>query len=85
MASNVESLPAVTVYSERSLALDAVPSERLAVTETSRYTHRYFGLRLLLFSGGRYFLLPDTWTRETGIVVVLADTPELRVEISPGG
>jgi hypothetical protein len=85
LASNLGSLPAVTVYSERSLTLDAASGEPLVASGNSRYTHRYSGLRLLLFSGGKYFLLPDTWTRETGTVVILADTPELRVEIGPGG
>jgi hypothetical protein len=84
LANSLGSLPAVTVYSERSLALDTVPSETLAVSESSRYTHRYFGLRLLVLSGGRFFLVPDTWTRDTGTVVILADAPELRVEIGPG-
>jgi hypothetical protein len=85
LANSLGSLPAVTVYSERSLALDTVPSEPLAAGESSRYTHRYFGLRLLVLSGGKYFLIPDTWAPETGTVVILADTPELRVEIGAGG
>ncbi|WP_345610447.1 hypothetical protein [Pseudonocardia adelaidensis] len=85
LANDLGSLPAVTVYSERSLALHTVPSKPLAASESGRYTRQYSGLRLLLFSGGKYFLLPDTWTQDGGTVVILADTAELRVEIGPGG
>jgi hypothetical protein len=81
-----EELPAVRVYSERSLGLaDAVAHVDRLTGPDERYPHRYSGLRLLVQSGGKYFLVPDGWTRESGTLIVLPDTPDIRVEFSPGG
>lgn len=83
IAADLSVLPAVTLYSQGPLALDAA-EERLGTGDGVRFTHRYSELRLLLYSGGRYFLLPDTWTRASGGLVVLPDAPEVRVELTPG-
>jgi hypothetical protein len=85
-AAVTEELPAVRVYSERSLGVaeTVAPADKLVGSE-ERYPYRYSGLRLLVQSGGKYFLVPDGWTRANGTLLVLPDTPDIRVEFSPGG
>lgn len=87
LAGNLAAQPRVIVYSERSLALDpaTVSTQRLPVSDQERFTYRYSGLRLLLQSDVRYFLVPDSWTRTSGTVIVLTESPDVRVEFAPGG
>ena len=46
----------------------------------ARYRHCYTGLRLLLRSGGRFFLLPEHWTPGQAPVLVVAESDSVRVE-----
>ncbi|MGY1762285.1 hypothetical protein ACI79G_15180 [Geodermatophilus sp. SYSU D00779] len=79
--------PRVTVYSERPLAIDpaVATTAQLDAAEGGRYLYRYSQLRLLIRSDDKYFLLPDDWTLATGTVLVIPDSPEVRVEFAPGG
>jgi hypothetical protein len=86
MALAVTDFPAVHVYSERSLGVtDTLARADRLTGPDERYPYRYSGLRLLVLSGGKYFLLPDGWTHGSGTLLVLPDTPDIRVEFSPGG
>jgi hypothetical protein len=49
------------------------------------YRFRYDGLRLLVESGERYFLVPDAWTHEDAITFVVPDNGRLRLDLHPGG
>lgn len=75
------------VYSVTDLYLpDGYGIGRAALgTESSGYRHRYNGLRPLLRSNDRWFLLPVGWTHENGAtVIVLEDNPGgLRVDLAP--
>ena len=73
-------LPTAVVYSTERLAISApnVSEESSGTAEHPSY--RYNGLRLLVGSGGRIFLLNEGWTIRSGKVVVLRDEPGLRVE-----
>ncbi|MEV7604235.1 hypothetical protein AB0N65_02205 [Paenarthrobacter sp. NPDC089322] len=73
-------LPSAVVYSKERLAV-TVPNVRedSAGTEAEPL-YRYSGLRLLVVSGGRIFLLNDGWTLSQGRVVVLRDDGSVRVE-----
>jgi len=86
LGANIRAQPQVTLYSERSLGIDPsiAVGDRIP-GEDARYSHRYSGLRLLVRSNDRYFLLPENWTPSTGTVLVIADGPEIRLELSPGG
>jgi hypothetical protein len=85
-AAVTQQLPAVSVYSERSLGVaDQVAHADRLTGPDERYPFRYSGLRLLVLSGGKYFLVPDGWTHTSGTLLVLSDTPDIRVEFSPGG
>jgi hypothetical protein len=85
-ADVTKALPAVSVYSERSLGVtDTFARADRLTGPDERYPYRYRGLRLLVMSGGKYFLVPDGWTRASGAVLVIPDNPDIRVEFSPGG
>ena len=85
---------------EASLALQAqavvYSGQRLQITgpgvdmetldgDEALYRFRYNGLRVLLHSGGHWFLLPVGWTSTNGFTVVLLpdDDPGIRVDLAP--
>jgi hypothetical protein len=72
--------PSVVVYSKHRLQLP-VREVRLD-RQDAAYTFRYTGLRLLVRSGGKYFLLPYGWSKQDGVAIALADSDELRLEFS---
>jgi hypothetical protein len=83
IAADPEQLVSVTIFSPKKLQLTmpGVVETRFA-DPSSAYGFRYDGLRLLLHSGGNYFLLHDGWNREQGRVIVIADDSALRLEFS---
>jgi hypothetical protein len=86
LAENLPRQPAVTVFSVRSLGIDAagVTATVISAADTA-YKFRYSGLRLLVRSADKYFLVNDGWSRERGVTIVLRDTSDIRVEFTPGG
>lgn len=83
VVADLPSASEVTVYSAADLLLSGP-----GVTHTSvgaagaAYRFRYTGLRLLVWSGDQYFLLPAGWRRHRGAVIVLPVGQQgLRVEI----
>ena len=68
--------PNVTVYSSSNLSLDGpgMTGAKIAAKDAA-YQFRYSGLRLLVSSGGQYFLLPAKWRPGAGSVIVLPATP----------
>ena len=73
-------LPTAVVYSKDRLAISA-PNVREQSSGTAEHpVYQYTGLRLLVVSGGRIFLLNEGWTLRSGKVVVLRDDPGMRVE-----
>ena len=84
LESSLSTRPAAVVYSERRLHIDAVAVKETQLAGQDGYRFRYNGLRLLVQSGGKYFLIPDRWTARAGVIVVLPDNDALRLEFSPG-
>jgi hypothetical protein len=84
-AATLSRHPHVTVFSPKRLDIkaDGVVERRLSGRDLA-YRYRYSGLRLLLRSGGKYFLLPEGWTRSSGAAIVLADSPDYRFEFGAG-
>jgi hypothetical protein len=86
IASAVTGRPAVTVYSSSRLHIDTpVVEEHDLGPGYAPYRFRYTGLRLLIRSGGKYFLLPSTWSPRNAVTVVLPDTDAVRLEFRPAG
>jgi hypothetical protein len=76
--------PAALVYSERRLHIDASGVKETQLAGQNGYRFHYTGLRLLVRSNGKYFLIPDRWSAREGVIVVLPDNDTLRLEFSPG-
>lgn len=76
----------VVVYAGRNLHLagPGVVTERLNGPD-SAYPFVYSGLTFLVRSGGKYFLVPSTWSRDGGAVIVLPDEDSIRVEFLAEG
>jgi hypothetical protein len=85
LVDDLDQRPRVAVFAPRRLQIvaDGV-TERLLGGRDSAYRYRYVGLRLLTRSGGKYFLLPEEWSRATGAAIVLPDSPSLRFEFGAG-
>lgn len=82
IANNIDSQPRATAYSAHPLGIKApgVHEDKINMGDTVIY--RTTGLRLLVQSGGRLFLLHDGWTPQHGTVIVLPDNDQTRWEFS---
>lgn len=84
---SVSSMPRATAFSADPLGIEApgVREERVVVPASrGRNVVRYrtTGLRFLVRSGDRLFLLHDGWRIDGGVVVVLPDTDAIRWQFS---
>lgn len=84
LAQRLSSRPSVTLYSKQSMALGTPITEKALNIPEGVYQFKYTGLRLLIKSSGKYFLLSEGWTRKSGIALVLDDTSDIRLELEPG-
>jgi hypothetical protein len=73
-------LPTAVVYSKDRLGISAPNVTEQSSGTAEHPVYQYSGLRLLVVSGGRVFLLNEGWTLRSGKVVVLRDDPGMRVE-----
>lgn len=85
LASNLGGQPSVIVYSAKSLGLTnpQVKVEQLPGSD-SQYEYRYSNLKLLLYSNGRYFLLPSGWKQGHDPAFVLEEGNSMRFEFYAG-
>lgn len=84
LAANLDARPSVVVYTERQLGIAGPGVVEKRADDAAAYRFRYSGLRLLIESDGRFFLIPNNWTRSKGAVIVLPDTPSVRLEFRRG-
>lgn len=86
IAQRPASLPGAVVFTPHRLHIQTtgVVETVLPPEAEPRYRYRYDGLRLLIRSEGRFFLLPVRW-RPGQHAVVLNDDPEYRLEFFRGG
>jgi hypothetical protein len=83
-ASGIPALPAVTLYSARSLNLEADGVQQVVCGQAdAAYKYRYSGLKLLLQSGGQYVFVPANWQASSGVSFVVPRSDSLRVEFAP--
>jgi len=85
LAAALSSRPGVVIYSNQRLGITGpgIDEQRLAGSDLA-YQYRYSGLRLLIRSGGKFFMLPTGWTRDQGSVIVLPESRSIRLEFLPG-
>jgi hypothetical protein len=82
VGADVGRLTAVTVYSPKRLQLGPDIADTRFPDAESADRYRYRGLRLLDHADDKYFLIPDTWTREGARLIVIRDDGATRVEFS---
>jgi hypothetical protein len=86
LSRSINTLPRATAFSPAPLGIQApgVHEERLDVDSGAGDEPRYriTGLRFLVRSGGRIFLLHDQWTPHRGTVIVLPDNDQVRWQFS---
>jgi hypothetical protein len=74
------------VYSTQRLQISG-PGVDVAVLDDadSAFAYQYAGLRVLVHSGGRWFLIPAGWRHDNEATVVLLpdDTDDVRVDLRP--
>jgi hypothetical protein len=74
----------VAVYSAQQLHLGGRNGiiEDESRGENAAYHYRYINLRLLTYSGGRYYLLPIEWRHDGTVpVIIIGESDSIRVEI----
>jgi hypothetical protein len=75
--------PSVVVYSKQQLHISAPGVSETALSNTeAAYRFRYTGLRLLIRPGGKYLLVPRSWSRASGTAFLLPDSNSLRLEFT---
>ena len=78
-------LPNVVVYSQDPLSLESSGVTVSQVTTTKgSYQYRYSGLKFLVRSNDKYFLLPANWPSSNPIAIILPDNETIRIEVAPG-
>jgi hypothetical protein len=87
LARTLPSRPRATAFSPTPLGIEApgVHEERLVVGSAGgrdEVRYRTTGLRFLVRSGGRLFLVHDGWTPRRGTVIVLPDNDQVRWQFS---
>jgi hypothetical protein len=87
IAASLHRRPDVTVYSAKRLHLEGADVQEVELQgPEGAYRFRYSGLKLVIRSAGKWFLLPAGWTpRRPGAAILLPDRDDLRVELAPGG
>ncbi|GGN91021.1 hypothetical protein GCM10011579_087520 [Streptomyces albiflavescens] len=70
--------------SERSLGIAAPGVREIRCRNAkSAYPYRYEGLVLVIQSANQYVLLPQSWTPDTGVALVIPRTDSVRLEFVP--
>jgi hypothetical protein len=87
LARTLPSRPRATAFSPTPLGIEApgVHEQRLLVSSVGgrdEVRYRTTGLRFLVRSGGRLFLVHDGWTPRRGMVIVLPDNDQVRWQFS---
>lgn len=76
----VSTMPEAEIFSPDRLAIDAPNVSEERIDAPSGPLYHYKGLRLLVFSNGRYFLIHNGWTTRKGTVVIVPDNGKIRFE-----
>jgi hypothetical protein len=84
--STLSEEPLAVVYSKDRLHIEAPGVAETSIGSTdSEYRYRYTGLVSLLHTGGKYLLIPTLWNSADGEVIILSDTPSIRVQFKMVG
>ena len=79
----VAQAPQIVVHSKEPLGLESGAVTTFQQKSNSIYTHHYRGLRFLVLSNDKYFLVPKDWSIEKPRLIVLEDNETIRLEFAP--
>jgi hypothetical protein len=84
LGANLQERPSAVIYSSRRLQLRGPGVRETEITDANAFYHfRYTGLRLLVSTADKYFLLPAGWSPSNNAdAFVLANSDLIRVEFS---
>jgi hypothetical protein len=71
----------VVLHSRQALGLSGPGVVETVAGADAAYPYRYTGLQLLVRTGGKYFLIPTEWDREKGVVMVVPDDDQTRLDV----
>jgi len=81
--ANLASLPAIVLFSEKQQQISGPGVQVMALDPTdSAFRFQYTGLRLLVYGGGRWFILPDGWVRGNGATVTILPDADRSVRVA---
>jgi hypothetical protein len=84
LAHEISQQPGVVVYSKDRLNIEggSIQVHDIGATD-STYRFRYTGLKLLIRSAGKYFLVPADWDEGNRITIVLPESDTRLFEFMP--
>jgi hypothetical protein len=83
IVANLAAEPDAVLYSAKRLNLGAPGVYEARCSDpASAFPYRYDGLKLIIMSGDHYLLLPETWTYQDGVAVVIRRDPGVRLEFA---
>jgi hypothetical protein len=84
-AEQVPFLPRITICSQEPLGLNGPGvGFQQAGGDSEGFRYCYSGLRFLIRSGGKYFLLPERWTAVDGSAIIVPESNSIRIETAAG-
>lgn len=85
-AADLSRRPAVVLDTTERLFISfpGIVETSLPVAQASKFRFRYRGLRLLVESDGRLFLVPDQWRSDDGATLVVRDNEDIRIQFHRG-
>jgi hypothetical protein len=85
LADTISKRPGTIIYATQGLEIDGPGvSVQEIVDPKSAYRFKYSGLKLLIRSSGKYFLVPGGWSRSNPTAIVLPDNGNIRVDFTAG-
>lgn len=74
--------PDVVLYSKERMSIAGLGVEVTELPQKeSAFLFRYSGLRMLIYTNERYFLLPATWQKGRESVYIVRDNDDVRVDV----
>jgi hypothetical protein len=83
LAQEIPQRPGVVVYSKERLNIEGHGVLVQEVGDQSAFRYRYTGLKLLIRSGTKYFLVPGDWSPSDAVTIVLPDSDSRLLEFTP--
>ena len=75
----------MTVFAVKGLDIEGPGVTTTRVDQTpGAYGYRYTGLRLLFRANDRNLMLSDRWSPDAGVLFVINDAPDVRLQFSLG-